>query len=70
MFARRRAVAVVVGGGCVCCMKEGVCAVSGGGGGGVGDCAIKIVGEKTNAPWPKDSAAIRAADEGDERRRS
>ena len=37
---------------------------------GVGDCAIKIVGEKTNAPWPKDSAAIRAADEADERRRS
>ena len=68
MFARRRAVAVVVvGGGRVCCMKEGVCAVLGG---GVGDCAIKIVGRKTNAPWPKDSAAIRAADEGDERRRS
>jgi hypothetical protein len=67
MFARGRAVAVVGGGGCVCCMKEGVCAVDGG---GVGDCAIKIVGERTNAPWPKDGAAIRAADEGDERRRS
>lgn len=41
-----------------------------GGGEWCGRCAIKIVGEKTNAPWPKDGAAIRAADEGDERRRS
>lgn len=49
---------------------EGVCVLRDEEGGVVGDCAIKIVGRKTNALCPKDSAAIRAADEGDERRRS